>query len=66
MTAGSDALGFREECLLPQLKCDLFVGGQDHTYSFRNPRNGKDAVQRLLCEVSFEATFHHRFAVLAS
>jgi hypothetical protein len=23
MTAGSDALGFREECLLLQLKCDL-------------------------------------------
>jgi hypothetical protein len=45
MTAGSDALGFREECLLLQLKCNLLVGGQDHAYSFRNAR--EDAVQRL-------------------
>jgi hypothetical protein len=45
MTAGSDALGFREECLLLQLKCNLLVGGQDDAYSFRNAR--EDAVQRL-------------------
>jgi hypothetical protein len=25
MTAGNDALGFREECLLLQLKCELLV-----------------------------------------
>jgi hypothetical protein len=42
MTAGSDALGFREECLLLQLQCDLFVGGQDHSYSFGNARNRED------------------------
>jgi hypothetical protein len=69
MTSGSDALGFREECLLLQLKCDLLVGGQDHAYSFRNVRNHEDAAQRLQMfvhlEVSFEATFHRRFAVLA-
>jgi hypothetical protein len=46
MTAGSDALGFREECLLLQLKCDL-IGGQDYAYSFRNARNHEDAAQRL-------------------
>jgi mitochondrial fission protein ELM1 len=62
MTAESDALGFREECSLLQLKCDLLVGGQDHAYSFQNARNREDAVQSLQrfvhCEVSFEATFH--------
>jgi hypothetical protein len=56
MTAGSDALGFRKEFLLLQLKCDHFVHDQDH------------AVQRLQrfvhCAVSFEATFHRRFSGL--
>jgi hypothetical protein len=65
MTTGSDALGFREECLLLQLP----VGGQDRAYSFRNARNRKDAAQRLQrfvhWEVSFEVTFYRRFAVLA-
>jgi hypothetical protein len=69
MTAGSDALGFREDCLLLQLKYDLLVGGQDHAYSFRSAGNREDAVQRLQrfvhWEVSFEATFHRTFAVLA-
>jgi hypothetical protein len=47
MTAGSDALGFREEFLLLQLKCNLRVGGQEHGYSFRDARNREDAAQRL-------------------
>jgi hypothetical protein len=47
MTAGSDALGFREEFLLLQLKCNLRVGGQEHGYSFRDSRNREDAAQRL-------------------
>jgi hypothetical protein len=58
---------FREECFLLQLKRG--VSGQDRGYSFRNARNRVDAAQRLqrfvLCEVSFEETFHRRFAVLA-
>jgi hypothetical protein len=62
MTAGSDALGFREERLLLQLKCDFLVDDQDHTYSFQNARNCEDAAQRLQrfvhWEVSFEASFH--------
>jgi predicted GNAT family N-acyltransferase len=45
MTAGSDALGFREEYFLLQLKCDLLVGEQDHAYSFRNTRNPEHAAQ---------------------
>jgi hypothetical protein len=69
MTAGSDALEFCEECLLLQLKCDLLVDGQDRAYSFRNARNREGAAQRLQrflqWEVSFEATFHRRFAGLA-
>jgi hypothetical protein len=60
---------FRVEFLLLQRKCDLFVGGQDSAYLFRNARNREDAAQRLqrfvLWEVSFEETFHRRFAVLA-
>jgi hypothetical protein len=60
---------FREEFLLLQLKCDLLVGGQDRAYSFRNARNREDAAQRLQrfvhWKVSFEETFHCRFAVLA-
>jgi hypothetical protein len=47
MTAESDALGFREECSLLQLKCDLLVGSQDHAYLFQNARNREDAVQSL-------------------
>jgi hypothetical protein len=47
MTAGSDALEFREECLLLKLKCDLLVGGQDHAHSFRNARNRKDAFTKV-------------------
>jgi hypothetical protein len=62
MTAGSPALGFRNEFLL-QLKCNLLVDGQDHAYSFRNARNREDAAQRL--QRFFEETFHRRFAVLA-
>jgi hypothetical protein len=69
MTAGSDALGFREECLLLQLNCDLLVGSQDHAYSSGNDRNRENAAQRLQrfmhWKVSFEATFHRRFAMLA-
>jgi hypothetical protein len=45
-TAGSDALGFREEYLLLQLKCGLLVGGQDRAYLFQNPQNREDPVQR--------------------
>jgi hypothetical protein len=60
---------FREEFLLLQLKCDLLIGAQDRAYSFRNGRNREDAAQRLQrlahWEVSFEETFHRRFAVLA-
>jgi hypothetical protein len=67
--AGSDALEFHEECLLVQLKCDLLVGSQHHAYSSRNARNREDATQRVqrfvYWEVSFEATFHRRFVVLA-
>jgi hypothetical protein len=52
-----------------QLKCDLLVGGQHHAYSFRNARNGEAAAQRLSrfvhWEVSFDAIFNRRFAVLA-
>jgi hypothetical protein len=48
---------------------DLIVGGQDRAYSFQNARNREDAAQRLQTlvhgEVSFEETFHRRFAVLA-
>jgi hypothetical protein len=37
--------------------------------SSRNARNREDPVQRLqrfvICEISFEATFHRTFAVLA-
>jgi hypothetical protein len=55
---------FREEFLL-QLNCDLVVGAQDRTYSFRNARNREDAAQRLQrfvhWEVSFEGTLHCRF-----
>jgi hypothetical protein len=65
MTAGSDALRFREKRLLLQLKCDFLVDDQDHTYSFRNARNCEDAAQRLQrfvhWEVSFEETFHRSF-----
>jgi hypothetical protein len=53
---------FREEFLLLQLKCDLLIGAQDRSYSFRNGRNREDAAQRLQrlahWEVSFEETFH--------
>jgi hypothetical protein len=60
---------FREEFLLLQIKCDLLVAGQDPTYSFRGARNREDAAQRLQSfvhwKVSFEETFHSRFAVLA-
>jgi hypothetical protein len=49
--------------------CDRLGGGQDRAYSFRNARNHEDAAQRLQrfvhWEVSFEETFHRRFAVLA-
>jgi hypothetical protein len=49
--------------------CDLLVVGQNRAYSFRNVRNCEDAAQRLQrfvhWEVSFEETFHPRFAVLA-
>jgi hypothetical protein len=62
VTAGSDVLGFREEFLLLQLKCDLLVGYQDHAYSLRNARYCEDTAQRLQ---RFEETFHRRFAVLA-
>jgi hypothetical protein len=71
MTAGSDALEFREECLLLKLKCDLLVGGQDHAHSFRNARNRKDAVQLLQRFVHWEVSFgggnlfYRRFGVLA-
>jgi hypothetical protein len=69
MTPGSDALGFLEECFLLQLKCYLLIGGQDHAYSFRNARKREDAAQSLQrfvhWAVSFEATFHRRFAMLA-
>jgi hypothetical protein len=51
--------------LLLQLNCDLVVGAQDRTYSFRNARNREDAAQRLQrfvhWEVSFEGTLHCRF-----
>jgi hypothetical protein len=61
-------LQFREELLL-QLKCDVLVGGQVRAFSLRNARNHEDAIQRLQrfvhSEVSFEETFHGRFAVLA-
>jgi hypothetical protein len=60
---------FREEFLLLQLKCNLLVGSQDRTYSFRNARNREDAAQRLQrfvhWEVSFEEIFHRKFAMLA-
>jgi hypothetical protein len=60
---------FREEFLLLQLKCDLLLDSQDRAYSFRKARNREDAAERLQkfvhWEVSFEATFHRRFAVLA-
>jgi hypothetical protein len=60
---------FREEFLLLQIKCDLLVAGQDPAYSFRDARNREDAAQRLQrfvhWKVSFEETFHSRFAVLA-
>jgi hypothetical protein len=60
---------FREEFHLLQLNCDIVVGAQDRTYSFRNARSREDAAQRLQrfvhWEVSFEETFHRRFAVLA-
>jgi hypothetical protein len=41
MTAGSDALGFREECLLLKLKRDLLVGGQDRAFHFETPEIAK-------------------------
>jgi hypothetical protein len=57
---------FREEFLLLQLKCDLFVGGQDRAYSFRNARNREDAAQRLqrfvYWEVFFDETFHRAYS----
>jgi hypothetical protein len=60
---------FREEFRLLQQKCDLLVDDQDLAYSFLNAQNRDDAAQRLQsfvhCEVSFEETFHRRFAVLA-
>jgi hypothetical protein len=64
---------FHEDFLLLQVKYDLLASGQDRAYSFRNARNRKDAAQRLQKfmdsevskEVSFEVTFHPRFAVLA-
>jgi hypothetical protein len=60
---------FREEFLLLQLKCDLLLDSQDRAYSFRKSRNREDAAERLQkfvhWEVSFEATFPRRFAVLA-
>jgi hypothetical protein len=37
---------FREEFLL-QLKCDLFVGGQDRAYSFANVRNLENDAQSV-------------------
>jgi hypothetical protein len=59
---------FREEFVRMQLKCNLLVGDQDRAYLFRNARNREDAAQRLQIvhwELSFEETFHRRFAVLA-
>jgi hypothetical protein len=59
---------FCEEVFL-QLKCNVLVGGQASVYSFRNARNREDAAQRLQrfvrWEVSFQETFHCRFALLA-
>jgi hypothetical protein len=49
ITAGSDCLGFPEDCLLLQLKCNLLVGGDDHAFTlihFETPK-----IAKMLCNV---------------